>query len=304
MSNNRLFESVRKPLHGFTLIELLVVISIIVLLIALLLPALARARILATQVQCASNLRQIGIAIQEYASENRGQFPLTTSSGWPFGNMSFAVAPTYPTWGLGLLYYDSYGVDASTTTMINPHPGILNPTVAGLSMLFSTQPGAFRQGQNGIMVPSDYNSHGLLFNWNSSLLGYSYWVDHGSDWKPADDLFAIAVSSGNPGYNAPRDVPWTYYNNFNTNHEPALNPQSNPGSLLVSDEAFFTDQTAQYGLTGWPFGGAGPTSNHVDTVNNNLPAGVHELYNDGAVVWQPMSQVKCHFMQWGVYMGW
>ncbi|MGC8625105.1 MAG: hypothetical protein ACP5VQ_07545, partial [Phycisphaerae bacterium] len=107
--------------------------------------------------------------------------------------------------------------------------------------------------------------------------------------------------NGVTGYNAP--TAWGYYNT-NTEHEPALNPQSNPGTLLASDEAFFTDQTAQFGMVGWPFGGANPSSNHVDTVDNNLPAGVHELYNDGAVVWQPMSQVKCRFEQWGMYMGW
>lgn len=51
---------------GFTLIELLVVISIISMLIAILLPALAAAREAARNVQCTSNLRQIGIFMEMY----------------------------------------------------------------------------------------------------------------------------------------------------------------------------------------------------------------------------------------------
>lgn len=57
--------------HGFTLIELLVVISIVALLIALLLPALGQARATARVVSCGANLRQIGIANQSYAPDNR-----------------------------------------------------------------------------------------------------------------------------------------------------------------------------------------------------------------------------------------
>ncbi|MEO0476884.1 MAG: prepilin-type N-terminal cleavage/methylation domain-containing protein [Planctomycetota bacterium] len=65
----------RSQPFGFTLIELLVVISIIALLIAILLPALSRARITAQESLCRSNLRQLTTASVAYATENKGNFP-------------------------------------------------------------------------------------------------------------------------------------------------------------------------------------------------------------------------------------
>ena len=61
--------------RSFTLIELLIVVSIIALLAALLLPALARVRYRAKLVMCSSNLNQAGIAAQLYANENNRRYP-------------------------------------------------------------------------------------------------------------------------------------------------------------------------------------------------------------------------------------
>jgi len=59
--------SFRKLRSGFTLIELLVVIAVIALLMAILLPALSRAREQGKSTRCLSNLKQIGIAMHAYA---------------------------------------------------------------------------------------------------------------------------------------------------------------------------------------------------------------------------------------------
>lgn len=95
--------------RGFTLIELLVVISIISLLISILLPALGSARRSAQEISDASQLRQLGVAVTAWSTDNDGAFPSTN-----FPNTGGAAGPNTVTVHEKLSGYDGTSTRSPT----------------------------------------------------------------------------------------------------------------------------------------------------------------------------------------------
>ncbi|MCB9853613.1 MAG: type II secretion system protein [Phycisphaerales bacterium] len=110
---------------GFTLIELLVVIAIIALLIAVLLPALSRAREVSRRTVCGTNLRQIGIAFQQYTEDFDGWFPAKghpTISSPTLSELATVQDGASPEWGPNFAGMIRDIVERRNTREGNPTP--------------------------------------------------------------------------------------------------------------------------------------------------------------------------------------
>jgi len=110
--------------NGFTLVELLVVIGIIAVLVAMLLPALTAASRQAKLITCQSNLRQLGVSIQLYATINKGCAPLFYNK--TLSSANFSYDQTYAS------YYLAYKNSGQPPTFLTTSAPVYLPLGAAL----------------------------------------------------------------------------------------------------------------------------------------------------------------------------
>ncbi|MCC6422498.1 MAG: DUF1559 domain-containing protein [Phycisphaerales bacterium] len=140
---------------AFTLVELLVTIGIISILVAILLPSLNKAREQARAVACASNMRQIGIALMLYTHDNRGFLPNVVVVGDP----QSGTGPHLQIWVDLLLRYvgvsneSFFGTPIGTRMMPNnvfacPSVNEPNPLSYGTQTTYTTTTGGWTRSYN------------------------------------------------------------------------------------------------------------------------------------------------------------
>jgi prepilin-type N-terminal cleavage/methylation domain-containing protein len=155
---------VSRARKAFTLIELLVVIAIIAILIGLLLPAVQKVRAAAARAQCQNNLKQLGLAVQNYAGANDSSLPALTSDGLS-DNGSAAKYGTY--WGGILITLLPY---IEQQALYNSAISVPNDTWDG-----NGKPTTRFQPVKTYQCPADFTLvNGWSANWVGSWMGGSY----------------------------------------------------------------------------------------------------------------------------------
>jgi prepilin-type N-terminal cleavage/methylation domain-containing protein len=152
--------------QGFTLVELLVVIAIIGILVGLLLPAVQAAREAARRMSCGSNIRQIGLALQNYESAYK-RFPMAVNYGSARGRQQFHAY--HHTWLAAILPQMEGSTISSTVNY--------NLPVWGQPIVSARVP--------NLLCPSDstiekvYAQHNIAPTSYAGSQGFHWWPDAG-----------------------------------------------------------------------------------------------------------------------------
>ncbi len=219
---------------AFTLIELLVVIAIVSILAAIIFPALASAREKGRQAQCLSNLKQLGLAVQQYTQDNDetlpgaygGPYPDDVAhvrlGGWVYyelfnGNFDVTMGSIYPyvkSKGVYVCPDDerakttglSYAINGCVNNSFDPAlfyesgkalAQIDNPT--GTMLFTEEDAGPFGSTNDGILAltfaPGGYDPIADRHNDGAEVS----FVDGHVKWYHTDRIHPLGLQTGTPG---------------------------------------------------------------------------------------------------------
>ena len=164
----------RASRHGFTLIEILVVVAIIMILVALLLPAVQAVREVARRTQCLNNMLQISLATQNYESTYAVLPPGSINPTGPIANKPNGIHHNWVSQILPFIEYKNvnrninFGVSVYNAENATVRNMVLNTFICPSDVGAIRSPGGFAQisyvgNHHDTEAPIDTTNHGVFF---------------------------------------------------------------------------------------------------------------------------------------------